>query len=84
MVRERRPRVLVLDLNMGGVSSLDAIPQLRAELPDTQIVVLTMQENPAFAQAALRAGAIGYVLKEAADAELMTAVVAAAEGRTVS
>ena len=82
MVRERRPRVLVLDLNMGGVSSLDAIPQLRAELPDTQIVVLTMQENPAFAQAALRAGAIGYVLKEAADAELMTAVVAAAEGRT--
>jgi two-component system response regulator NreC len=81
-VRESRPRVLVLDLNMGGVSSLDAIPQLRAEMPDTQIVVLTMQENPGFAQAALRAGALGYVLKEAADAELMTAVVAAAEGRT--
>jgi len=81
-VRECRPRVLVLDLNMGGESSLEAIPQLRTERPDTQIVVLTMQENPAFAQAALRAGAIGYVLKEAADAELMTAVVAAAEGRT--
>ena len=74
--------MLVLDLNMGGVSSLDAIPQLRAETPDTQIVVLTMQENPAFAQAALRAGALGYVLKEAADAELMTAVLAAAEGCT--
>jgi two-component system response regulator NreC len=81
-VRECRPRVLVLDLNMGGASSLDAIPQLRAEMPDTHIVVLTMQENPAFAQAALRAGALGYVLKEAADAELMTAVLAAAEGRT--
>ena len=81
-VRECRPRVLVLDLNMGGESSLEAIPQLRTELPDTHIVVLTMQENPAFAQAALRAGAIGYVLKEAADAELMTAVVAAAQGRT--
>jgi two-component system response regulator NreC len=81
-VRACQPRVLVLDLNMGGKSSLDTIPQLRAEMPDTQIVVLTMQENPAFAQAALRAGAIGYVLKEAADAELMTAVVAAAEGRT--
>jgi two-component system, NarL family, response regulator NreC len=81
-VRECRPRVLVLDLNMGGESSLEAIPHLRTELPDTEIVVLTMQENPAFAQAALRAGAIGYVLKEAADAELMTAVVAAAEGRT--
>jgi two-component system response regulator NreC len=81
-VRECRPRVLVLDLSMGGESSLEAIPQLRTELPDTHIVVLTMQENPAFAQAALRAGAIGYVLKEAADAELMTAVVAAAQGRT--
>jgi two-component system response regulator NreC len=81
-VRECRPGVLVLDLNMGGVSSLDAIPQLRTEMPNTQIVVLTMQENPAFAQAALRAGALGYVLKEAADAELMTAIVAAAEGRT--
>jgi two-component system response regulator NreC len=81
-VRQCRPRVLVLDLNMGGESSLEAIPQLRTEMPGTQIVVLTMQENPAFAQAALRAGAIGYVLKEAADSELMTAVVAAADGRT--
>src|SRR5262249_33168857 len=66
-----RPRVLVLDLNLGGESSLDAIPQLRADVPETQIVVLTMQENPAFAQAALRAGAVGYVLKDAADSELM-------------
>jgi two-component system, NarL family, response regulator NreC len=81
-VHECRPQVLVLDLNMGGASSLDSIPQLRADAPDTQIVVLTMQENPAFAQAALRAGAVGYVLKDAADAELMDAVVSAAEGRT--
>ena len=77
-----RPRVLVLDLNMGGESSLESIPRLRAEAPDTQIVVLTMQENPAFARAALRAGAIGYVLKDAADDELMNAVTLAAAGRT--
>jgi two-component system response regulator NreC len=81
-VLARRPQVLVLDLNMGGESSLDTIPQLRAEAPETQIVVLTMQEDPAFARAALRAGAIGYVLKDAADDELMTAVTMAAEGRT--
>jgi two-component system response regulator NreC len=80
-VRACRPRVLVLDLNMGGASSLDSIPQLRAEMPDTQIVVLTMQENPAFARAALQAGAMAYVLKDAADVELMNAVVSAAEGR---
>ncbi len=81
-VRRCRPRVLVLDLNMGGESSLESIPQLRTDAPETQIVVLTMQENPAFARAALRAGAVGYVLKDAADAELMTAVELAAEGRT--
>jgi two-component system, NarL family, response regulator NreC len=81
-VRRCRPSVLVLDLNMGGESSLEAIPRLRAEVPETQIVVLTMQEDPAFAQAALRAGALGYVLKDAAESELMTAVVLAAAGRT--
>lgn len=82
MVRASRPRVLVLDLNMGGASSLDSIPQLRVDAADTQIVVLTMQEDPGFARAALRAGAVGYVLKEAADTELMDAVMLAAEGRT--
>src|ERR1700761_3096464 len=77
-----RPRVLVLDLNMGGESSLEAIPRLRSEVPETQIVVLTMQENPGFARAALRSGAVGYVLKDAADSELMDAVLLAAAGRT--
>lgn len=81
-VRERRPQVLVLDLNMGGESGLDAIPHLRLQTPSTQIVVLTMQENPAFAQAALQAGALGYVLKDAADEELMNAVVLVARGET--
>ena len=81
-VRACGPQVLVLDLNMDGVSSLDVIPQLRADAPETQIVVLTMQENPAFARAALRAGAVGYVLKDSADAELTDAVLQAAEGHT--
>jgi two-component system response regulator NreC len=76
------PQVLILDLNLGGESSLDTIPQLRAKAPGTQIVVLTMQENPAFAKAALEAGAAGYVLKDAADAELIDAVLSAAAGRT--
>ena len=79
-VRGHHPAVLVLDLNMPGGSSLEAIPQLRAEAPDTQIVVLTMQQEPAFAREALAAGALGYVLKEAADEELVQAVRAAAVG----
>ena len=81
-VREAGPEVLLLDLNMAGENSLDAIPQLRELAPDTQIVVLTMQDDPAFARAALRAGALGYVLKDAADAELLNAIVAAGQGRT--
>jgi len=81
-VRGHRPKVLVLDLNMPGGSSLEAIPILRQESPDTQIVVLTMQQEPAFAREALGAGALGYVLKEAADDELVEAVRNAAVGES--
>jgi two-component system response regulator NreC len=79
-VRGHHPGVLVLDLNMPGGSSLEAIPGIREESPDTQIVVLTMQQEPAFAREALGAGALGYVLKEAADEELVEAVRRAAVG----
>jgi two-component system, NarL family, response regulator NreC len=79
-VRGHHPKVLVLDLNMPGGSSLEAIPTIREESPDTQIVVLTMQQEPAFAREALGAGALGYVLKEAADDELVEAVRRAAVG----
>jgi two-component system, NarL family, response regulator NreC len=81
-VRGHRPQVLVLDLNMPGGSSLHVIPAIRAESPDTQIVVLTMQPEPAFAREALGAGALGYVLKEAADEELVEAVHRAAAGES--
>ena len=79
MVRAHRPDVLVLDLNMPGPESLPAIPELAEQ---AAVVVLTMQNDPAFARQALQSGAKGYVLKEAADAELVQAVQAAAQGRT--
>jgi two-component system response regulator NreC len=79
-VRGHHPAVLILDLNMPGGSSLEAIPLIRAEAPGTHIVVLTMQEEPAFARGALAAGATGYVLKKAADGELVEAVRRAAAG----
>jgi two-component system response regulator NreC len=81
-VRGHHPDVLVLDLNMPGGSSLEAIPVIREESPETQIVVLTMQQEPAFARQALGAGALGYVLKEAADDELVEAVRNAAVGES--
>jgi len=80
LVRSRHPRVLVLDLNMPGGSSLEAIPTLREEAPETQIVVLTMQDDPAFAREALNAGAVGFILKRSAEDELIQAVRLASRG----
>ena len=82
MTRAHRPDVLVLDLTMPGGSGLAAIPVLRAEAAGTAIVVLTMQDDPSFARQALQAGALGFVLKEAADDELLGAIRLAAEGET--
>jgi two-component system response regulator NreC len=76
----KRPNVLVLDLSMPGGSSIDAIGLLRERVPTTQIVLMTMDESPVFAQRALAAGALGYVSKELADQELASAVRAAARG----
>ena len=81
-VRGHKPTVLILDLNMPGGSSLDAIPDIKEASPETEIVVLTMQNEPAFARRALQAGVRGYVLKEAADGELVQAVRSAAAGDT--
>jgi two-component system response regulator NreC len=79
-VREHRPHVLALDLGMPNGSSIDAIRRLREEVPGMEIVVLTMEESPVFAQQALDAGAIGFVLKEMADEDLPEAVRRAARG----
>jgi two-component system response regulator NreC len=76
------PMVLVLDVNMPEGSSIAAIPRILKSAPSTRIVVLTMQTDPQLARDALRAGAMGFVLKEAAEDELIQAVRFAAQGRT--
>jgi two-component system response regulator NreC len=80
LTKAHRPRVLVLDLNMPGGSSLEAIPEIAAGA--TAVVVLTMQDDPSFARRALQSGANGFVLKEAADDELLLAIRLAADGET--
>jgi two-component system response regulator NreC len=76
------PRVLILDINMPGGSGLAAIPEIRRQSPQTQIVMLTMQDETSSAREALQAGVLGYILKEAASDELVKAVRLAAEGKT--
>src|SRR4051794_37780804 len=77
-VRANRPRVLLLDLNMPGGSSIEAISRLARMAPDTSVVVLTADADPALQRVAFDAGASGYVLKEAAGTDLVEAIRAAA------
>ena len=77
-----KPSVLVLDLNMPGEPSLASIPSILEGSPGTTVVVLTMQDDPAFAREAFRLGAKAFVVKHAAGAELVDAIRAAARGDT--
>src|SRR5215217_2253925 len=79
-VRGHKPDVLVLDLTMPGRPSLDVIQQIRRDTPATSVVILTMEADPAIARTALGAGAAAYVLKEAADSELVEAIRRTAAG----
>lgn len=80
LVHDRRPDVLVLDLQMPGAEPTRDVPALREEAPSTAIVVLTMQTDPRRARDLLRAGAAGYVLKQAAERQLTEAIRTAAAG----
>lgn len=75
-----KPAILILDLHMPGGPSLERIPEMREASPETRILVLTMQDSTGFVREALRAGALGYVTKEAADEELVEAVNLVAQG----
>lgn len=81
-LRHHKPDVVILDLNMPGRPGLQVIPEMKTASPETEIVVLTMQKEPAFARQALQLGVLGYVLEEAADEELVQAVRSAAGGDT--
>ena len=79
-VRGHKPHVLVIDLAMPGRPTLDVLPQVRRDTPDTSIVILTMQSDAELARKALSAGAAAYVLKEAAGTDLVEAIRRAAAG----
>jgi DNA-binding NarL/FixJ family response regulator len=79
--RALRPDVIVADIAMPVLSGLDALRQLRAEGIDCKVVFLTMHADAQLAVEALRAGAVGYVLKHAAGEELIRALGEVLEGR---
>src|SRR5580765_5340219 len=78
--RSLKPDVILIDVVMPDGNGLEVIPTLLREGPDTKILVLSMQDDPRYVRAAFAAGASGYVLKEAADVEVVAAVREVARG----
>jgi two-component system response regulator NreC len=77
---ESKPDVVVMDVVMPGKSGIEATPEVLRAVPTTKVLVLSMQDDPRYVRAAFEAGARGYVLKEAADTEVVGAVRAVAAG----
>jgi two-component system response regulator NreC len=80
--REMNPDVALMDITMPRTGGLQALEQLRQTCPHTRILVLTMHDDPAYALSVLAAGGLGYVVKRAADSDLLAAIRAVHRGRT--
>jgi two-component system, NarL family, response regulator NreC len=76
-----QPDVVLLDIVMPGRSGIEALPDVLAAAPAARVLVLSMQDDPSYVRRAFAAGASGYLLKEAADEELVEAVLEVAQGR---
>jgi two-component system response regulator NreC len=77
---ERKPDIVLIDIVMPGDSGIEIIPALERNAPQAKVLVLSMQDDPHYVREALDAGARGYILMEAADAEVVSAVRAVAAG----
>jgi two-component system, NarL family, response regulator NreC len=75
-----QPDVVLMDVMMPGKTGIEGMPAVLAAVPDVKVLVLSMQDDPHYVREAFAAGAAGYVLKEAADSEVVGAVRAVAAG----
>ncbi len=80
---ELKPKVTVMDCALPGISGIEATRQIRARLPDAAILMLSMHSEDTLIRQALEAGARGYILKNAMDLDLISAVKGVAAGKTV-
>ena len=82
LVQEYQPDLVFMDVTMQGLNGLDATAQITKTCPGVQVIMLSMHKNEEYVSQALRVGAAGYLLKDAATAELVLAVQAVARGAT--
>lgn len=78
---EAKPDVVLLDLTMPRTNAMETIRHVARARPKAKVVVLTMHDHPAYVESAVAAGAVGYVVKRAADTELLSAIRAVSHGR---
>jgi two-component system response regulator NreC len=80
LAEELQPDLILLDLNMPGLGGLEAIPILKQKSPASKILVLTMYDDPEYLKQSLKSGVSGYILKKAADSELISAMRSVMKG----
>jgi NarL family two-component system response regulator LiaR len=83
LARQLQPDVVLMNLVMPRMDGIDATAALRKELPDIEVIILTSEFNEDRVVAAIRAGAIGYLLKDTSANDLRTAIIAAANGQVL-
>lgn len=82
LAEELQPDIILLDITMPGLGGLDALPSLRRLVPQSNVLIMTMHDDPQYFRQAMRLGAAGYVLKKAADGELFSAMWSVMHGET--
>lgn len=82
LAEKLKPDIILLDITMPGLGGLDALPSLRRLVPQSKVLILTMHDDPQYFRQAMRLGAAGYVLKKAADGELLSAMWSVMHGET--
>lgn len=82
-IRLFEPEVITVDIELPGINGIELIKRIKSEYPDVEAVALTVYDDEEFAKQAIKAGAIGYIIKDAAQEELVQAVRAAAAGESL-
>lgn len=80
LVKSQQPDVVFIDISMPGLNGLEAVARITQDFPDVRVIILSMHENEEYVWRALKAGAVGYLLKKAATTELETALLRVSQG----